>query len=169
MPAVRADDDDGSRAVLTRDIVIPDRQRGLALSDLVVVCGPPELSIQPAGGLRIEPSTGLLPVSGDQLTAYCEIYRLAPDASGDARYEYEFRVTSNLPEKRSWAGRLFLPRVLPPPIEVTRRETTRGDVRRQYFNVPIHLLSPGPYRVEIRVRDLGTGAEAMAQAEFERR
>jgi GWxTD domain-containing protein len=167
--AVRADDDDGRRAVLARDIVIPIQQHRLKLSDLVVVCGPPELSIQPTGGVRLEPSTGLLPVGGDQLNAYCEIYHLAPDAQGDARYEYVCRVTSNAPDKRSWAGRLFQPRLLPSPIEVTRRETTRGDLRRQYFSVPIHPLPPGPYRIEIRVRDLGTGAEAMAQAEFERR
>ena len=167
--AVRAEDGDGRRAVLTREVVMAGPPRGLELSDLVVVCGRPELSVQPGSGLRLEPSTGLLPLAGDQLNAYCEIYHLAPDASGEASYEYVCTVRSNAPDKRSWVGKILLPRVVTPPIEVSRRETTRGDMRRQYFTVPIQPLPPGPYRIEVKVRDLASGAEAVAQAEFERR
>lgn len=167
--AVRAEDGDRRRAVLTHSVVIPGPPRGLELSDLVVVCGRPELSVQPGSGLRLEPSTGLLPLVGDQLNAYCEIYHLAPDATGDATYEYVCTVFANAPDNRSWVGKMLLPRKLTAPIQVSRRETTRGDMRRQYFTVPIQPLPPGPYRIEVKVRDLASGAEANAHAEFERR
>lgn len=167
--AVRLDDDGERRAVLTRDVVVPARRGGLALSDLVVVCGEPELSVQPGGGLRLEPTTGLLPLAGDQLHAYCEIYHLAPGADGNASFEYVCTVTPGERDRRSWFGRFLKPRPLPAPIEVTRRETTQGDLRRQYFSVPVQGLPPGRYRIEVLVRDLTTGAESIARAEFERR
>lgn len=167
--AVRMDDGADRRSVLTRDVLVPERRRGLALSDLVVVCGEPEVTVQPGGGLRLEPATGLLPLGGDQLHAYCEIYHLAPGADGNANFEYVCKVTSCGHDRRSWFGRFLQPRPLPAPIEVTRRETTRGNPRRQYFSVPVQGLPPGRYRVEVLVRDLTTGGEAVARAEFDRR
>jgi len=167
--AVRADDDAGRRAVLSRDVVITAPRPVLELSDLVVVCGRPELSVVPGGGLRLEPSTGLLPLGGDQLNAYCEIYRLLPGPSGEASYEYVCTVTSNERDGRSWLSRFFEPRPTPAPIEVSRREVTRGDMRRQYFSVPVQPLPPGRYRIQVRVRDLVTRVESSASADFERR
>ena len=165
---VRLDDGDGHRTALSRDVVIPAGSTGLQMSDLAVVCGGPALGIVPGGGLRLELSTGLMPQSGDQLNVYCEIYRLATNVAGDASFEYVCRVKSSRPDNRSWLRRMVMPLATPTPIEMTRRETTRGDLRRQYFSVPVHGLPPGRYRMEVTVRDLATGAEATASADFER-
>jgi GWxTD domain-containing protein len=165
----RVDDGDGHRAVLTRDLSVVAPDAALALSDLVLVCGRPEMSILPEGGVRLEPSTGLLPQTGEELVAYCEIYHLRPDAAGERHFEYECTVSSTVDQHRSFLRRFLDPKLAPNSIQMTRREDTRGEVRRQFFTVPVQALPPGPYRMEVRVRDLMSGAETSSLAAFERR
>jgi GWxTD domain-containing protein len=165
----RVDDGDSHRAVLTRELILDAPNATLALSDLVVVCGRPEVSIMPEGGVRLEPSTGLLPQSGEELVAYCEIYHLRPDAAGERHFEYECTVSPELHERRSFLRRLLEPKPAPAQIQMTRREDTVGEIRRQFFTVPMSTLPPGPYRMVVRVRDLMNGAETSSLAAFERR
>jgi GWxTD domain-containing protein len=167
--AARVDDGDGHRAVLTRELSLAATDAALALSDLVVVCGRPEPSLLAEGGVRLEPSTGLLPQTGEQLVAYFEIYHLRPDAGGERHYEYECTVSPEAHDRRSFLGRFLAAKPGPAPIQMTRREDTRGEVRRQYFTVPVQALPPGAYRMEVRVRDLMDGAETSSLAVFERR
>ena len=107
-------------------------------------------------------------IAGRQpLVAYFEIYRLAADADGLARFEYEYTVR-RVPRALTGLAKLF---VLPeaPVVSATSREAVQvGTLRRQFVSVPAQSLSPGRYRLEIRVRDLLTGAEAKGATEFVR-
>ena len=48
----------------------------------------------------------------------------------------------------------------------SRDETHLGATRRQFMRVQTVSLTPGRYRVRLRVRDLVSGAEAERVAEF---
>jgi hypothetical protein len=165
---MHATDEFGRRGVATRDVVVQARSRELAMSDLVVTCSPPEISVVPGGGVRLEPETGLLPSNGDYLNAYFEIYRLTPGANGEAEFEYHCIVRAADQDRRGWVSRMISPRVLPSPIEMSRRETTRGSLRRQFLSVPVGALPPGRYEIEIRVRDISAGTESVAVTQFDR-
>jgi hypothetical protein len=165
---MHATDDFGRRGVVRRDVFVPARGEDLALSDLVVTCSPPALSVVPGTGVRLEPETGLFPANDDHLNAYFEIYRLAPAANGDAQFEYDCVVRSAARDSRAWLSRLLTPREAPPPIEMSRRETTHGPLRRQFLSVPLGNLPAGSYVIEVRVRDVATGAESTCSAPFVR-
>ena len=56
-----------------------------------------------------------------------------------------------------------------PVISSTSREAVQvGTLRRQFVSIPAQSLAPDHYRLEIRVRDLLTGAEAKGATEFVR-
>jgi GWxTD domain-containing protein len=143
---------------------------GLALSDIVLACGPPDVRGNPAG----EPSVHL-PVNtsrrvgpGAALGAYLEIYHLATGADGLAHFSYEYTVRSAERDTRIWIQRLVSPRPQPPPLEARREETNLGATRRQYISEAVQSLPPGRYRLEINVRDLVAGTQAKAGVEFVR-
>ncbi len=69
-------------------------------------------------------------------------------------------------DPRIWIQRLFAPRPSIPEISASRTEENAGPLRRQFVSVPVHALPPGPYRLEIRVRDLISDAEAARTADF---
>jgi hypothetical protein len=52
---------------------------------------------------------------------------------------------------------------------MSRRETSPGDIRRQFLSVPVAELPAGRYRVEVRVTDARSGEEAMTATDFTRR
>jgi hypothetical protein len=79
-----------------------------------------------------------------------------------------YTVRSAEQDSRVWLQRALAPRRLPPPIEASREEETSGPVRRQYVTVPIRGLPSGRYEIEIRVRDLISGASAAGKAQFTR-
>jgi GWxTD domain-containing protein len=166
---VAVTDEHGRRGVARRDLVVPSDAEGLELSDLVVTCGPPNLSVVPGAGVRLEPETGLFPAGEDQLNAYFEIYHLVPNADGDAQFEYTCSVSSAEVDRRSWLSRALAPRKLPATIEVSRRETTKGPLRRQYLSIPLRSLPSGRYRVVVTVRDVATGTETKNTAQFVRK
>jgi len=164
---VHATDEDGRLGVLRRDVFVPGSVAGLALSDLVVTCSAPELSIVPGSGVRLEPATGLCPANEGRLNAYFEIYGLSPNEAGDSRFEYDCVVRSVAVDRRGWLSRLFSP-TAGPAIEMSRRETTHGAMRRQFLTVPVEGLPAGRYEIDVRVRDLLTGAESNVTAQFVR-
>ena len=55
-----------------------------------------------------------------------------------------------------------------PPVNTwaSRDETHLGAMRRQFMRVQTASLTPGRYRVRLRVRDLVSGAEAERVTEF---
>ncbi|MEQ1832931.1 MAG: GWxTD domain-containing protein [Candidatus Eisenbacteria bacterium] len=167
--AVRVGDGDRRRAVLRQEVAVSVPDAGLSLSDLVVVCGRPEASMASEGVVRLEPSTGLVPQSGEQLVAYGEIHGLRPTSEGERRFEYTCTVEPETRDRRSFLARLLAPKPVPPTVEVMRAEVASGDVRRQFFRVPVSGLPAGRYRVQLKVRDLVSGAESSRVAAFERR
>ena len=140
--------------------------RGLARSDVVLACGAPALMVSDST-VRLEANVEARIVGRQPLVAYFEIYRLAADAGGLARFEYEY-IVRRVPKAVTGVARLF---VLPeaPVVSATSREAEQvGTLRRQFVTVPVQSLAPDRYRLEIRVRDLLTGAEVKGATEFVR-
>jgi GWxTD domain-containing protein len=142
--------------------------RDLALSDIVVSCGSPSLSLEsgPNPTVRIAPNPGARVDGVSPLTAYFEIYHLMTGRDGQARFEYVYTVKSAERDPRIWLQRVLNPRKQPNPIEVSREEENIGDMRRQFVTVPVQSLPPGRYQLEIKVRDLMAGQEVARTALF---
>lgn len=153
------------RGALRLPVTLPPRDTSLALSDLVVTCGTPA-PLEAAVRLAANPA-GRVPGEGP-LTAYLEIYHLATDRDGQARFEIGWVVRSDERDRRVWLQRALAPRPAIPTIEATRRETNIGPLRRQFVSVPVPALPAGRYRLEVTVRDLLTGAEAAGSVRFVR-
>jgi GWxTD domain-containing protein len=149
------------RGVLRRSVELPASRAGLALSDVVIACGPPE------GGnaVRIEPNPGARVAGAGPLTAYFEIYHLRPGSDGLARFEYVYSVRSTVPDNRHWIQKFFAPSP-PPAVSVSREEQHLGALRRQFITVPVAALPPGRYRLEITVRDKVAGEEVTGKLDF---
>jgi GWxTD domain-containing protein len=144
----------------------------LTLSDAVVTCGRPDVS-PPAPGaaptVRIEADpTGQVFGSGP-LTVYFEMYDLRPDESGLSRFEYECTVRSAEKDPRIWIQRLLQPRPRLPEISASRREEQPGNLRRQFVTIPVGELGAGRYRLDITVRDLNAGSQAVTRVLFVKR
>jgi len=139
----------------------------LALSDVLLSCGAPDVTAGAAGTvIRPAPNPGAV-VEGDRpLTAYFEIYHLAPGPAGASRFEYVYSVRSAEKDARVWIQRVLSPRRQIPEISASRSEENRGPLRRQYVSVPVQPLPEGRYRLEIRVRDLVSNAEEARSAVF---
>jgi GWxTD domain-containing protein len=163
---VSVHDEHGGRGVFTGAAAIGPPRAELSLSDVVVTCGQPQASFLSGGAVRLEVNPGAKVRSRDKLTAYFEIYHLTPGAKGGSRFEYVYTVRSIEKDRRIWLSRVWAPHKLPPPVEATREEETPGSVRRQYVTVPIQSLPSGRYEIEIRVRDLNSGASAAGVAQF---
>jgi GWxTD domain-containing protein len=164
-------DASGRRGLVRESVRLDPPRSSLALSDVVVSCGGPQ--VQP-GDEGQPPSIRLMAnpagrVSGvDPLTVYFEMYHLTLAADGLARFEFEYTVRSGERDRRIWIQRVLAPRRALPNVSATRREEQAGTMRRQFVNVPVHDLPPGRYVLEIQVRDLVAGTEAMRVASFQK-
>ncbi len=157
---------DGAARGSTRLAVeVPPAAAGLRVSDLVVTCGAPE---GPQTAVRLAPNPSGRVGEGEALTAYFEVAGLATGADGLARFSYEYLVRSAERDPRVWIQRLLQPRPSPPGLFARREDEQAGDFRRQFLRVPARSLPAGRYRLEVRVRDLASGAEVRRTAEFER-
>ena len=103
------------------------------------------------------------------LTVYFEMYDLRPDETGTSRFEYEATVRSAEKDSRLWLQRLLSPRPRIPAISAGRREEQPGSLRRQIVSIPVGDLADGRYRLDIRVRDLNSGADATTNVGFVKR
>jgi len=140
--------------------------RGLALSEVVLACGEPALMVS-GSTVRLEANIEGRIAGRQPLVAYFEIYRLAADAEGLARFEYEYIVRRVPKALTGLAGLFVLPEA--PVVSATSREAVQvGTLRRQFVSIPAQSLAPDRYRLEIRVRDLLTGAEVKGATEFVR-
>jgi GWxTD domain-containing protein len=139
--------------------------QGLDLSDVVLTCGTPE-ALTSGGSVRLESNFERRVPRGAPLVVYFEIYRLTPGADGLARFEYEYtvrRVIESTSGKVRAAAQASLA-----STSATRVEIQLGALRRQFVTVPAQSLTPGRYRLEVRVRDLVAGTQAERSLEFEK-
>jgi hypothetical protein len=144
---------------------LPPPSDSLALSDVVLTCGTPGMLTQ-GSSIRIEADREARVAAGAPAVAYFEIYRLAPGRDGLAHYEHTFvvrrlRETAEGSRKAERAAALA-------STSATREETQPGTSRRQFVTVPAQSLTPGHYRLEIRVRDRVSGRVANGEVEFDK-
>ena len=156
------------RGVYRSRVEIAEAAKRVALSDVVVTCGPPRAAGPGERRVPLEPDPRARVDGSDPLCVYFEIYNLTPGSAGLSRYEYACVVHSAERDTRPWIGRALKPRRTPPPIEVSRSEEQAGPMRRQFLTIPVSALPSGRYEVEVRVRDLISGERAVAAAGFER-
>ena len=157
----------GGRGVFRDAATLIAPASALALSDVVLSCGAPDVSAGATGVvIRPEPNPGAR-VAGDRpLTAYFEIYHLGSDTAGRSRFEYVYTVRAATRDKRIWIQRLLAPRPQVQEFSASGSEENFGPLRRQFVSVPVQSLPLGRYKLEIRVRDLVANTEAVRSADF---
>jgi GWxTD domain-containing protein len=178
----------GDRGVTRSTKDVEPQPASLALSDVVVICGPidvapgaPEIRLAPDNGprapqavaatapvIRLGPNLRARVAGDEPLIAYFEIYHLLPGVNGQAPFEYEYTVRSEEKDARPWFRRMFPFGAHEPRVQVQGAEVNFGPLRRQFVSVPVASLPPGRYRLEVRVRDASTGETALGTARFER-
>jgi GWxTD domain-containing protein len=162
----------GRRGLFRAPIDLAAAPAMLTLSDAVVTCGRPDVT-PPAPGVtpsvHFEASPGGEVMGSGPLTVYFEMYDLRPDENGQSRFEYECTVRSAEKDPRIWIQRLLQPRPRIPEISATRREEQPGNLRRQFVTIPVAELADGRYRLDITVRDLNAGSQAVARVTFVKR
>lgn len=151
----------GKRGLFETGAAVARGEAGLELSDLVLACGDPSLLIG-GGSARFDANVDAH-VTGPQMAGYLEIYGLTPGADGASHFEYRCEVRHALPVgKRPRRGRDERA-VL---VSTTREETQPGAMRRQFVIVPLQSLPTGSYELEVRVKDLTSGAVASRIVDF---
>jgi len=138
----------------------------LALSDVVLSCGEPAFMVSDSS-IRLEANIEARVAGRQPLVAYFEIYRLSAGADGLAHFEYEYTVR-RVPKAPTGIAKLFVTPEAPVVSSTSREEAHIGALRRQFVRAAVQSLPAGRYRLEIRVRDLISGAEAKGATEFVR-
>jgi GWxTD domain-containing protein len=154
---------DGRLGILRKRVRLAPPGSTLALSDVVVACGRPEVGR--GAPVHIEPNPSARVAGAGPLTAYFEIYHLTPGPGSLARFEYVYSVRAGGKDTRFWLQKLLAP-APGPLISVSHEEQNLGTLRRQFITVPVASLAPGRYRLEVKVRDLATHDEVVKQVEF---
>jgi hypothetical protein len=154
----------GGRGVFRAATTIAKPAAELSVSDVVVACGAPAMAT--GNAVRIEPNPAARVAGAGPLSAYFEIYHLAPASDGQSRFEYVYTVKSAEKDPRIWLQRLVNPRRRIPDISVSREAENVGPLRRQFVTVPVDALPVGRYKVEVTVRDLVAGTEITKEAPF---
>lgn len=153
----------GAAGIARSEQLVPAVAAGLAMSDVVVVCGP-------VGALRMQNEVRLGPnlrnrFRGDEpLIAYFEIYRLATGPDRHSRFEYEYSVE---PVDEPPLLVRLLSFAYDWRYQVRAEEENLGPLRRQFITVPMSSFKPGSYRLVVRVKDLRSGRVATGTARFE--
>ena len=163
-------------AARARDtLAVPGFPEGrLAISDLLLADGLRALSERPRvrEELRIWPSRTLLFVSGDPVHVYFEVYGLATDADGLARYRVELAVEDvenrNVVEKiaRGLVELFSRGDAQEPAVAWERTVVVEGDRSMEYVSVSLPPLDEGPYRVVVRIEDLTSGVSTLSERAF---
>jgi GWxTD domain-containing protein len=160
-------DGKGGRGVFRGTADLGVAGAGLALSDVMLACGAPDVSSGTTGVvIRPEPNPGARVEGGRPLTAYFEIYHLSPGRNGMSRFQYIYTVRPAEKDTRIWFKRLIAPRPQVPDVSASRAEDNAGPLRRQFVSVPVQSLPAGRYKLEVRVLDLVSNTQAVRVAEF---
>ena len=136
------------------------------MSAVVLTCGTAGALASP-NAIRIDADLGGVVADRSAVTAYFELYGLAPGPGGVSRFEYQYLV------QPIEAGKTFLQRVFsfaspPNVVTVRREEMQQSSMRRQFVSVPVQSLKPGRYRLEIRIKDLVAGTRTTGSTTFEK-
>ena len=153
-------------------LAVPGFPEGqLSISDLLLADGLRALSERPRvrEGLRIWPSRTLSFISGDPVHLYFEVYGLATDSDGLARYRVELAVEDA--EDRNVVERIARGVVelfsrggdQEPIVAWERTVVVSGDRSIEYVSVSLPPLDRGQYRVVVRIDDLTSGASALSE------
>lgn len=154
----------GGRGVARAVLAVPAPVRGLSMSDVVPVCGPYEASAG-QGPVRLAANVESRFAGASRLHAYFEVYGLATDAGGRAHFDLAYEVHGLRGEPVPWYRRL----VGSPPharIAVRTEESSPGTLRRQFVQMPIEVLPPGEYRLDVHVHDRVAGGTVTRHLEF---
>ena len=154
------------KGITRADVVVAAPARSLAMSDVVLACGPLDAGAG-AGGVRLNPNVGARVGDDEPVHAYFEVYHLRPGDGGATRFEYDYTVLSAEPDRRPWFRRL-LPGGPHTLLSYRSEQQGFGTLRRQYINVPAGTLGYGRFRLVIGVHDLGSGRRASRTVEFEK-
>jgi hypothetical protein len=130
----------------------------LALSDLVLLCGP-EAAASEGSAIRIEPSFERRLGHARSVAVYFEVDHLVAGPGGASRFAYTYAIR---PAVASEARGPRPERV----FEATREEENVGPHRRQFVSAPLQSLAAGAYDFEIVVRDLVSGASVSGSIQF---
>ena len=153
-------------------LAVPGFPEGrLSISDLLLADGLRALSERPRvrEDLRIWPSRTLSFYSGDPVHVYFEVYGLATDSDGFARYRVELAVEDA--EDRNVVERIARGVVQlfsrgddqEPAVAWERTVVVSGDRSMEYVSVSLPPLDRGSYRVVVRIEDLTGGASALSE------
>jgi GWxTD domain-containing protein len=162
--AVSVRDEHLKRGLYRSPVTLAPPSGALALSDIVLSCGDPS-SMVSGSSIRLEANVDARVVRNRPVSAYFEIYRLAAGSDGQAHFEYEYQVR-RIPEELTGIKRLFVKPEAPIMSSVSREAANVGALRRQFVTVPIQSLPEGRYELEIKVRDLVSGAVADGTTRF---
>lgn len=159
---VAVSDGRGGRGVLRHRRSLDPPSPALTVSDVVVVCRPPETA-PTSGVVVLDPDPDATPPAGAPLSVYFEISGLSRDARGESQVEITTTATpvaanGRVDRRRIARGRSF--------VNARTEAAFVGDVRRQFLSVPLGELPPGRWRLDVRVRDSRTGAEQARRAGF---
>lgn len=154
----------GGRGVARVTQAVADPVEGLAISDLVPVCGPYDAAVS-GGPVRIAPNVTARVPDGAPLYAYFEVYDLRTAEDGRTRFDYVYEVHALGRNVRPWYRR-WLPGRPHAKLSVRSEESGPGPLRRQFLQVPVGDLPPGEYRLDVVVHDLLAGRSAAQSLVF---
>ncbi|HET9328027.1 MAG TPA: tetratricopeptide repeat protein [Candidatus Eisenbacteria bacterium] len=129
----------------------------LVMSDLVLVCDDALTSIG-AAEVRLSPNVEKHIDDPRSVAFYYELEGLGLGEDGQGRFSYTCTVHP--------IERLGKEATMAAVYQATREEENAGTHRRQFVTVPVSSLGPGYYEARVRVKDLVTGAETVAAAQF---
>jgi hypothetical protein len=162
--AFAVSDATGGRGVARATLALPAPARGLSMSDVVPVCGPYDASAS-QGPVRLAANVASRFEGASRLHAYFEVYGLATDASGLSHFDLAYEVHGLRGDPVPWYRRL----VGSPPharIAVRTEESSPGALRRQFVQMPVEVLQPGEYRLDVHVHDQVGGGTVTRSLEF---
>src|SRR5262245_41416182 len=151
------DDRHGRRGVVHLEGRAWAAPAGLAMSDLVLVCG---TSLGAAGGpVLIEPDFDRQAGDRRTISVYFELDHLALDSGGQSRFAYRYAVRRVEPEASLGRKPVTI-------VDASREEENVGARRRQFVSARVPPLDPGTYDFEVEVRDLSSGAKTTRTIRF---
>lgn len=150
----------GRRGVVRLRSNVGEVPPGLAMSDLVLLCGDAAMSTSP-DAVRIEPNLSRRVANSKTVTAYFELDHLVTALNGQTRFSFRYTIRRAAESDEEEPGRIL--------IDSSREEQGSGAHRRQFVTAAIGSLRPGRYELRVEVRDLVGGGTATRLTEFDLR